>query len=169
MKRPFKLLSATALSALIAVPALATPAFAQETNTESKASEEAINNAEIPEEERENAEQIPEGSNEIEIIAPNKAPEHLEIVTDIEEPTEEEQGSVTVSYNATVDEMLGALAPADDSQQTHEVTGEDGEVKEDESELETGDELIVTAEDRTEVAYAIIAETEEETYERINQ
>ncbi|WP_197462199.1 hypothetical protein, partial [Bhargavaea cecembensis] len=92
---------------------------------------------------------------EVEVHAPNKAPQHLKKILKIDEPTEEEKGSITVAHAVTVDGMLGALAATDGSNQTHEVTGEDGQAKEGESELATGDQFIVTAEDGTQATYTI--------------
>ncbi|UJL47174.1 hypothetical protein KFZ58_04450 [Virgibacillus sp. NKC19-16] len=148
MKLPCKVLSTSALSAIFAASVFATPSFAQEADTE----------AQIPEAEINNVEQIPEGSSETDIEAPNKAPEHLEIVKTIDEPTGGEIGAVTVANDATVDEVLGALAATDDSDQTHEVIGEDDEVKEGASEVAAGDELTVTAEDGTTASYDLSVE-----------
>ncbi|WP_087974821.1 hypothetical protein [Oceanobacillus rekensis] len=101
-------------------------------------------------------------SSEVEVHAPNKAPKHLKKITKIEEPTDEEKGSITVANAVTVDGMLGALAATDGSEQTHEVTGEDGQAKEGESELATDDQFVVTAEDGTQANYTIIEEESNE-------
>ncbi|WP_339229755.1 hypothetical protein NSQ77_06600 [Oceanobacillus sp. FSL K6-2867] len=135
MKKSYKILPVSALSALIAVSAFVTPTFAQEATSQEINSEEE--------------------SSEIEIDAPNKAPEELEIVKKIEDPTDEEAGAITVANGATVKEMLRAIAAPDGSDQTYKVTDEDGEKKKGKSELTTGDQLTVTAEDGTTATYEI--------------
>ncbi|MFP3490218.1 hypothetical protein R0K20_21720, partial [Staphylococcus sp. SIMBA_130] len=50
----------------------------------------------------------------------------------------------TVANDATVKEMLRAIAAPDGSNQTYKVTNEDGEVKKGKRELATGDQLMVT-------------------------
>ena len=135
MKKSYKILPVSALSALIAVTAFVTPTFAQEATSQEVNSEEE--------------------SSEIEIDAPNKAPEELEIVKKIDEPTDEDPGAITVANGATVKEMLRAIAAPDGSDQTYKVTDEDGKVKKGKRELATGDQLTVTAEDGTTATYEI--------------
>ncbi|WP_197462235.1 hypothetical protein, partial [Bhargavaea cecembensis] len=101
---------------------------------------------------------IADESSEVEVHAPNKAPEHLEIVKTIEEPTDEEKGSITVANATKVKEMLRALAATDGSKQTYEVTGKNGKVKGAGNKLATDDQLVVTAEDGTQATYTIIEE-----------
>ncbi|WP_187773610.1 hypothetical protein, partial [Oceanobacillus polygoni] len=94
-------------------------------------------------------------SSEIKIHAPNKAPDELKVIWKIDEPTDEEAGEITVAKAATVKKMLRAIAAPDGSDQTYKVTDEDGEAKTDKSELATGDQLTVTAEDGTTATYEV--------------
>jgi len=154
LKLPYKVLSVSAISAVITVSAIATPAFAQDVNNDQPANGQEASTLEL----NNVSQSAEEESSEVDVAAPNKAPEHLEVVKTIEEPTDEETGAITVANGSTADETLGALAPADGSDQTQEVIGENGEVKEGQTELTTGDQLVVTAEDGTTATYGITVE-----------